>query len=219
MGAGRGHRILLADDDRLILSTLGQGLRDAGYEVLEATDGQAALSLCESERPDLAILDVRMPGISGLETAHLIRQKTDMPVIFLSAYGGKDIVRLAVDEGALSYLVKPVDVPQIVPAIEAALARAAELSSLRESERKLTASLETNRETSMAVGLIMERFRLDRHAAFEVLRKFARSEQRKINHVAEDLLRSADTINDLREFLPNMTGKASTSESNLQLSR
>jgi len=122
------HRILIADDDRLILSTLGQGLRDVGYEVLEATDGKAAVHVCETSQPELAILDMRMPGMSGVEAAHLIRQRTATPFIFLSAYGDKEVVQLAVQEGALAYLVKPVDTPQIVPTIEAALARAAELS-------------------------------------------------------------------------------------------
>lgn len=204
-----GHRILLADDDRLILSTLGQGLRDAGYDVLEATDGNAAVRLCETTQPELAILDARMPGLSGVEAAHLIRQKAEIPFIFLSAYGDKEVVKLAVEEGALAYLVKPVDIPQIVPAIEAALARAAELSSLRESERNLMSSLETNRETSMAVGLIMERYRLDRQMAFETLRQYARSEQLKIKQIAEDLLNAADTLNVLQEFLPKAPGKAS----------
>lgn len=204
-----GHRILLADDDRLILSTLGQGLRDAGYDILEATDGNAAVQLCETTRPELAILDMRMPGLSGVEAAHLIRQKTEVPFIFLTAYGDKEVVKLAVEEGALGYLVKPVDLPQIVPAIEAALARAAELSALRESERNLMSSLETNRETSMAVGLIMERYRLDRHMAFEMLRRLARSEQLKIKQIAGDLLNAADTLNVLHELLPKAPGKAS----------
>ena len=112
-----GHRLLIADDDRLILSTLGQGLRDAGYEILEASDGKAAVHLCEPAQPALAVLDVRMPGMSGVEAAHLIRQNTDIPIMFLSAYGDMEIVKLAIEEGALGYLVKPVDITQIVPAI------------------------------------------------------------------------------------------------------
>ena len=200
------HRLLLADDDRLILSTLGQGLRDAGYEILEAMDGKAAVQLCETAHPELAILDVRMPGMSGLEAAYLIRSKNiDVPFIFLSAYGDKDVVKLAVEEGALGYLIKPMDVPQIVPAIEAALARAAEISELRKSERSLTSALESNRETSMAIGLIMERYRVNRADAFSILRQYARSERRKIKQVAEDLLAAADTLSIPQRFLPNTT--------------
>lgn len=200
------HRIVLADDDRLILSTLGQGLRDAGYEILEATDGKAAVHLCETAHPELAILDVRMPGLTGVEAARLIRQKTSVPFIFLSAYGEKEIVKLAVEEGALGYLIKPVDVPQIVPAIEAALARAAELSELRDSMHNLTSALETSRETSMAVGLIMERYRVNRDMAFHVLRQHARAQRRNIKQIAEDLLNASDTLNILHQFLPKTTG-------------
>ena len=187
-------RILIADDDRLILATLGQGLRDSGYEVLEATDGPSAVHLCETAHPALAMLDVRMPGMSGVEAAHLIRERTEVPFLFLSAYGDPDVVRLAVEEGALGYLVKPVDIPQVVPAIEAALARGTELAALRRSEQGLTAALESGRETSMAVGLIMERYRLDRRLAFEVLRQYARSERRKINQLAGELLNAADAL-------------------------
>jgi response regulator NasT len=200
------HRIVLADDDRLILSTLGQGLRDAGYEILEASDGKAAVHLCETAHPELAILDVRMPGLTGVEAARLIRQKTNVPFIFLSAYGEKEIVKLAVEEGALGYLIKPVDVPQIVPAIEAALARAAELSELRDSMHNLTSALEASRETSMAVGLIMERYRVNRNMAFHVLRQHARAQRRNIKQIAEDLLNASDTLNILNQLLPKTTG-------------
>ena len=193
--------ILLADDDRLILSTMGQGLRDAGYEVLEATDGKAAIHICETSRPDLAILDIRMPGMSGVEAAHLIREKTSTPFIFLSAYGDRDVVQLAVQEGALAYLVKPVDIPQIIPTIEAALARAAELSELRQTTDNLGTALKGNRETSMAVGLIMERYRVSQEVAFNILRNYARSERIKINQLAANLINSVEGLSIPPEFL------------------
>jgi AmiR/NasT family two-component response regulator len=200
------HRILIADDDRLILSTLGQGLRDAGYEIYEATDGKAAVHICETLNPELAILDMRMPGMSGVEAAHLIRQETTVPFIFLSAYNDKEVVQLAVQEGALAYLVKPVDIPQIIPTIEAALARAAELDELRRSTQNLSSALETNRETSMAIGVIMERYRLNRDQSFKALRQYARSERVKINDLAAELLSSVETFNIPREFLPKPPG-------------
>jgi len=201
------HRLLLADDDRLILSTLGQGLRDAGYEILEATDGKAAVHICEISQPDLAILDIRMPGMSGVEAARLIREKTQTPFIFLSAYGDKEIVQLAVQEGALAYLVKPVDIPQIVPTIEAALARSAELAELRTSTHNLSSALETNRETSMAVGLIMERYRVTRDTAFKILRHYARAERLKLNQLAANLLSAAETLSIPPQFLPKTSAE------------
>ena len=195
------HCILLADDDRLILSTLGQGLRDAGYEILEATDGKAAVDICETSNPELAILDLRMPGMSGIEAAHLIRKKTMTPFIFLSAYGDKEDVQQAVQEGALAYLVKPVDIPQIIPTIEAALARAADLSELRQTTNNLGSALKGNRETSMAVGLIMERYKISQETAFKILRNYARSERIKINQLAANLINAAEGLSIPPEFL------------------
>ncbi|MEJ2507970.1 MAG: response regulator [Gammaproteobacteria bacterium] len=203
-------RLLLADDDRLVLATMGQGLRDAGYEILEATDGEAAVRLCESEGPDLAILDMRMPGMTGVEAAHYIREKTDVPFMFLSAYGDKEVVQLAVEEGALGYLVKPLDIPQLVPSIEAALARADELRRLRKTEHDLTNALEGGRETSMAIGLIMERYRLTRQTAFEALRFHARSKRRKLVTVASEFLDSAESLCLSPDVLKRAEGVKST---------
>jgi two-component system, response regulator PdtaR len=98
-----------------------------------------------------------------------------------------------------------VDIPQIVPTIEAALARAAELSELRQSAHNLSSALETNRETSMAVGLIMERYRVTRDTAFKMLRQYARSERLKINQLAANLLNAADTLSIPPQFLPKTT--------------
>lgn len=188
------YKIVLADDDRLILATLGAGLRSAGYQILEAADGDEAVRLCQTEHPDLAILDVRMPGKTGVEAAREIRAHTRVPCLFLSAYSGKDVVQAAIEEGALGYLVKPVDVTQIVPSIEAAMARAAEGRQLQESETRLNQALAGSRDTATAVGIVMERYRLNRAAAFEALRFHARSQRRKIEDVAAEYVAAGDTL-------------------------
>lgn len=188
------RKIVLADDDRLILATLGSGLRNAGYEILEAADGDEALRLCETEHPDLAILDVRMPGKTGVEAAREIRSRTRVPCLFLSAYSGTDVVLAAIDEGALGYLVKPVDVTQIIPSIEAALVRAAENRKMQDNETRLTQALAGSRDTATAVGILMERFRLRRSAAFEALRFHARSRRRKIEDVAAEYVAAGDAL-------------------------
>lgn len=186
--------IVLADDDRLILATLSEGLRNAGFTVIEAADGAEAVKLSLEHGPDLAILDVRMPNLSGIEAAQKLKEATDIPFLFLTAYGEQELVKTAVDEGALGYLVKPMDVPQVIPAVEAALARAAELKALKERESHLTTALSGGRETSMAVGLIMERYRLDRRQAFEALRFHARSQRRKMSLVAAEMLQAAEAV-------------------------
>lgn len=187
-------RILLVDDDRLILATLSKGLKHSGYLVLQAATGEEALRLAHQHRPDLALLDMRMPGMSGLDVAEELR-RDDVPFIFLSAYGETDVVKEAVARGALCYLVKPVDLPQLLPPIEAALGRACEIQALRTNQGHLNAALNNGREISTAVGLVMERYRLPREVAFEVLRNHARANRRKLSDLAGDLIRASGVLN------------------------
>lgn len=196
----RKTRVLLVDDDRLVLATLAKGLRQWGYEVAEASSGEAGLKFALETRPDIVLLDENMPRMSGLEVAKALRAQTAIPFIFLTAYGDSEIVRQAADLGAMGYLVKPIDISQIVPAIEAALARSKELTRLRDTENQLSTALASGRETSMAVGILMVRERLDRNAAFELLRDYARSQRRKIGEVADELLSAIETANQMRNI-------------------
>jgi response regulator NasT len=189
------RKVLLVDDDRLVLSTLSSGLEQAGYAVQAAGSAEEALRVLAIESPDLAVLDVRMPGQSGLDLAEHLREAGEVPFIFLTAYSDADIVQKAAEYGALGYVVKPADIPQLVPAMEAALARAEELHKLRETEKQLQTALSEGREVSMAIGLIMERRRLDRHQAFELLRSSARTQRRKIGEVAKEILSAAELLN------------------------
>jgi AmiR/NasT family two-component response regulator len=188
-------RLLVVDDDPLIVATLSQGLRDAGYEVLEVRGGREAIEQAGRGSVDLAILDVGMPEMSGIEVAQWLRANTGIPFMFLSAYGEQEIVGQAVREGALSYLVKPVDVDQVAPVVEAALSRAGEIRQLRETEEQLTTALAGNRAISMAVGVVMERYRLSEREAFERLRSHARGQQRKLASIAREILDAVETSN------------------------
>jgi two-component system, response regulator PdtaR len=187
--------VLLADDDRLVLATLASGLRNAGYTIIEACNGDEAIRFCEKQHPDIAILDVRMPGIDGIETARHLQDHTEIPFLMLSAYGDKEIVEQATDLNALSYLIKPMDVAQIIPAIEASLKKAAQIRKLKNSESRLMCALENDQSTSTAVGVVMERHHLSRDDAFEKLRRHARSQRRKLTDVADDLIKATETIN------------------------
>lgn len=189
------RKILLVDDDRLVLATLSKGLEQAGYAVQACAGAEEAKRIINLERPDIAVLDVRMPGESGLDLARSLLEHPSVPFIFLTAYSEDEVVKQAVEHGALGYMVKPVDIPQLVPALEAALARSAEIGKLRNTGEQLQTALNENREVSMAVGLIMERRRLDRQQAFEALRSAARSQRRKISEVAEELLSAAELLN------------------------
>ena len=191
--------ILIVDDDRLVLAAPSHGLRDAGYRVTGAAGGEDALGIAGRDAPDLALLDVRMPGMSGIELARKLREQ-GIPFLFLSAYGDQEIVRQAADEGALGYLVKPLDILQIVPEIEAALARASDLKKLHQSEEQLTTALAGSREIGMAVGLLMMRDRLNRKQAFDLLRASARSQRRPVAELAKELLTSGENLYTVKEL-------------------
>jgi len=179
--------ILLVEDDLLILRTLAQGLRQAGYDVSEAGSAEEALQIAEQGRPDLAVLDIRMPGHSGLDLARWLAEK-DIAFLFLSAYNDPDFVDQAKFAGALAYLVKPVDVPQLVPMLETALARTKEWKKLRKNEERLVAALHDSRQISTAVGVLMERDGVTPEQAFQSLRELARHQRAKIANVARCLL-------------------------------
>lgn len=210
-------RVLVVDDDRLTLATLAKGLRQWGYEVAEASSGEGALKLALEMNPDVVLLDVNMPRVSGLEVAKSLRAQTMIPFIFLTANGDAGIVKQVIEHGAMGYFVKPVDISQIVPTIEAALARGKELGQPRETETQLGTVLANSLETSIAVGILMEREHLDRHRAFDVLRDYARSQRRKIKDVAEELIRAIEFANQLQPMKPGETG--STAEQKVSSSR
>ena len=189
------HSLLVADDDRLVRVTLARGLREHGYDVIEAEDGAQAVQLGIEHAPDLAILDMKMPNVSGIEAAESLRDNADVPSVFLSAYDDEQIVRQAVEQGALGYLIKPVNVKQIVPTIESALVRADEIRALKRSKDGLTFALGQSREISVAVGIVADRHHMTSAQAFEALRTYARSQRRKLTEVSTELVESVDTLN------------------------
>lgn len=189
-------QLLLTDDDGIILATFGNGLREAGYAVIEADSGEAALQIAKQQPIDLVILDVDMPGLSGIETARKMKE-FKIPAIFLSAHAGYKIVEAAVAEGALGYVIKPIDVAKVIPTIEAALERANELKTSKETESRLNSALHTGNVANVVVGMIMERYCINQDNAFELLRQQARSERRKIREVASDIIHAWEVINRL----------------------
>lgn len=186
--------LLVVDDDRLVLATLSKGLKYAGFAVTEAYSGEQALQLLQDLTPDLAILDISMPGVSGLEVARQLRAETQVPFIFLTAYGDEETVKEATESGAVGYLVKPIDTAQLIPAIKAGLARAADIVELQRNEAHLNQALESSREISIAIGIIMERARLDHDRAFQALRAQARRTRRQVQDLAKSLIAAHETL-------------------------
>lgn len=191
------RQVLIVDDDEILLAFLGEVLRHAGYDTVLATSAEEALEQIAIREPDIALLDITMPGMSGLELASQLHSKTTVPFMFLSGSPDVESSKQAAAHGAVGFIVKPVDAERLMPAFEAALARADEIRQLRRTELNLNAALAAGRETSLAVGLLMCKFKTDRNTAFEVLRDHARSSRRKINEVADQLLAAEEMLNGL----------------------
>jgi AmiR/NasT family two-component response regulator len=188
-------QILIVDDDRLVLAMTSSGLSEAGYNITSAESAEEARAwLASGARPDLAILDVRMPGESGLSLAQRLCELDHIPFIMLSAYSDPAMVAQATDCGALGYVVKPQDITQLIPAIEAALARANELSSLRTTRQQLQQALDSERDISIAVGITMMQHHLKRSDAFELLRKSARTQRIKLADLALQVIAAGEAL-------------------------
>lgn len=187
--------LLLVDDERLVISTLTLGLRQAGYRISSAESAEEAeVILAGGARPDLAILDVRMQGQDGLYLARRLHELDHVPFIMFSAYSEQTMIDQATRAGALGYLVKPLNVAQMLPAIEAALARANELQDLRTTRMQLQAALNAERDISIAVGITMVQQRVPREAAFDWLRKSARTRRCKLADLAREIIHAANVV-------------------------
>jgi response regulator NasT len=191
--------ILLVDDDSLLLEFISTVLQHAGYDTVKAGSAPEAVQRVQERGADiaLALLDISMPGMTGLELAQRLKEHTEVPFMFLSSVDDADTARQAASHGAVGFVVKPVDAARLLPAFEAGLARADEIRQLRRTEVNLNAALAAGRETSLAVGLLMARYQTDRNTAFEVLRDHARTQRRKINEVAEQIVAAEELLNSL----------------------
>jgi response regulator NasT len=171
--------ILVVDDDRLVLATVTHGLSQAGYEVIDADNGDDAILLARQQQPELALLDIRMEGLSGFDVAEYLRDVAHVPFMFLSAFAD-EATRAKVEAlGAQAYLVKPLDVGQIVPTVESVLARlrgaapAAPATTARAGEPVPESVLPGDDLVALAVGILMHRHSLTRHQAAQRLHGIA----------------------------------------------
>ena len=147
-------RILIAEDETIIRLDLRELLEKAGFEVCaEAKDGLEAVELARSERPDLAVLDVKMPRLDGIEAARRILEERPIPIVMLTAYGQDELVSRAVEAGVFGYLVKPFRETDLLPAIKAALARHEELSALRDEAESLAEALAARKSITFVRSL------------------------------------------------------------------
>lgn len=184
-----GPRILVAEDEAIIRLDLIETLREEGYDVVaEAARGDEALKLIEEHSPDLAILDVKMPGLDGIEVAREVVANRLSAVLILTAFGQRELVERAAEAGAMAYLVKPWQRSDLVPAIEMALARHREATALAEENLELADQLEVRKLVDRAKGKLMDSSGLSENEAFRFIQTNAMSARRSMRDVAESVL-------------------------------
>jgi len=179
-------RVLIAEDETIIRLDLRGLLERAGFEVVaEARDGQEAVDLAREELPDIAILDVKMPKLDGIEAARRILDERPIPIVMLTAYGQEELVSRAVEAGVFGYLVKPFREQDLLPAIAAARARHDELQAMRAEADSLSDALAARKVIERAKGLLMAKEQLSEDEAFARLRKASQASGRPLKAIAE----------------------------------
>jgi AmiR/NasT family two-component response regulator len=184
-------RILIAEDETIIRLDLRALLEQAGYDVCgEARDGIEAVELARTLEPDLAIMDVKMPRLDGIEAARKILDERAIPIVMLTAYGQDEIVSRAVEAGVFGYLVKPFREQDLLPAIHTARARHEELQALRDEAESLSDALAARKSIERAKGLLMAKDGLSEDEAFRRLRRASQLSGRPLKVVADALITS-----------------------------
>jgi len=179
-------RILIAEDETIIRLDLRDLLERAGFEVCaEAKDGEEAVRLARSEQPDLAVMDVKMPKLDGIDAARQILHERPIPIVMLTAYGQEELVSRAIEAGVFGYLVKPFREQDLLPAIQTARARHEELQALRDEAESLSEALAARKVIERAKGLLMTKENLSEQDAFARLRRASQASGRPLRVIAE----------------------------------
>ena len=183
------RRVVVAEDEGLIRLDLVEMLREEGYDVVgEATDGQQAIELAEQHKPDLVILDVKMPVLDGITAAERIAELRIAPVVILTAFSQRELVERARDAGAMAYLVKPFTKADLLPAIEIAVSRYAEVAALETEVDDLTDRLETRKLVERAKGLLQTEHGMTEPEAFRWVQKTSMDKRMSMRALAEAIL-------------------------------
>lgn len=182
-------RVVIAEDEAIIRLDLKETLEEEGYDVVGETGrGDEAVELVKDLEPDLAILDVRMPGLDGLAAAREISTTKKSAVLILTAYSQRDLIEQARDAGALAYLVKPFQRSELIPAVEIALGRHREMRALHDQTQSLEDQLETRKLVDRAKGILMDEFAMSESEAFDWIQKQAMNGRSKAKDIAEQVI-------------------------------
>ncbi len=179
-------RILIADDESLRLMSLREQLEKLGHRVVaEASDGRSAVELARDLRPEIAIMDIKMPGMDGIEAADKIMRERPIPIILLTAYSERDLAERAAQAHVSAYLMKPVSESDLLPAIALAISRFAEFQQLHKEVDDLRDALETRKLVERAKGILMRRLDLSEEEAFRRLQRRSQNENKKLGEIAQ----------------------------------
>lgn len=182
-------RVVIADDESLIRMDLREMLTNLGYLVVgEVADGRSAVNQARELRPDVVIMDVKMPDMDGIEAAKVLTEERIAPVVLLSAYSQRDLVQRAREAGVVAYLVKPYREEELTPAIEVALARFAEFKDLQKQVADLTEALETRKLVDRAKGILMDKQGLSEAEAFRKIQKMSMDNRKAMKEVADAII-------------------------------
>ena len=188
------RRVLVAEDESLIRMDLIEMLREEGYDVVgETGDGAAAVEQAEALKPDLVVMDVKMPVLDGISAAKKIVEQRIAPVLILTAFSQRDLVERAREAGAMAYLVKPFSKSDLVPAIEMALSRHEEITELEREVADLTERLETRKLVDRAKGVLQTKFGLSEPDAFRWIQKAAMDKRTSMRDVARVVIEQTET--------------------------
>ena len=184
--------VLIAEDEAIIRLDLKEMLEEEGFSVVgEASDGDSCLRDAEEKRPDLIIMDIKMPGVDGLAAAEQVTERGLGAVLILTAFSQKDLVQRAAQAGAMGYLVKPFQKSDLLPAIEVALARHAQLAAARQESSDLREQLATRKVVDKAKGRLIDEKGMSEAEAFRHIQKRAMDERRPMREVAQEVLQAA----------------------------
>jgi response regulator NasT len=183
------RRVVVAEDEAVIRLDIVEMLREVGYDVVgEAADGESAIRLAEELRPDLVVMDIKMPVLDGISAAERIAKARIAPVVLLTAFSQKELVERARDAGAMAYVVKPFSSNDLLPALEIALSRHAEITALESEISDLTDRFETRKLVERAKGLLISSMGLTEPEAFRWIQKTSMDRRLTMREVAETVL-------------------------------
>lgn len=193
-------RILIADDESLILMDLREMLTNLGYLVVgEANDGRSAVNMARELRPDLVIMDIKMPDMDGIEAAQVLTAEKIAPVLLLTAYSQQDLIDRAKDAGVVGYLVKPFRESNLAPAVEITLSRFQEFQTVQKEVDDLKEALETRKVVDRAKGILMDTQGLTEQDAFRRIQKMSMNMRRPMKDIAEAIVLAHDVKDEKQE--------------------